>query len=120
MKNLEELKRLQPIAETYRAIYPSESTCGICGLPWSACGPKIINISGEGLGVFYVCPYCFKTQPLKEVLKATAKGYAEQLRTARRSGEEKAFIEHHDFTTIIANTAEEHIKGKVNKQIEES
>lgn len=49
----EEIKRLPFVVAAYQQIYSSESCCGICHLPWSACGAEHIDITDE-YGVFYV------------------------------------------------------------------
>lgn len=53
----DEIKRLPFVVSAYQRIYSSESRCGICHLPWSACGSEHIDITDD-YGVFYVCPHC--------------------------------------------------------------
>lgn len=42
--NKEEIKRLPFVVKAYSIIYPTESQCNICGLPWSVGGAKNVNI----------------------------------------------------------------------------
>lgn len=48
-------------------LNPGFSTCKKCGLPWSECESKSINITKNN-GVFAMCKYCWNTSDLEERL----------------------------------------------------
>lgn len=100
----EELKRLPFVVKAYTAIYPSESHCGICRLPWSAGGTKAINIEPDW-GVFYVCPYCWKTRTKEEILKASVRGYMSQYESV---SDRENFLKHHQLDEILYKIEQEY------------
>ena len=75
----ERLKRLPFVAAIYRALHPSNSTCGCCGLPWAVVKSHTIemeeNDHGGGSGFFPVCEYCWQHKPQKEINKAIVRLY---------------------------------------------
>lgn len=61
----ERLKRLGPVVKYYQLMYPSDSTCYHCGLPWSVVKIHSItvhDVTSEpvGDGFFTCCEYCWK------------------------------------------------------------
>lgn len=96
----EKLIRLPFVAKMLQKMYCGYSTCGICGLPWPVCGMESIDIN-EYLGVFYVCPHCFKTKPLEEVIDASAKGYYMQYNSIKDKKSRMNFLETHDLKEIL-------------------
>ena len=66
----EKAKRKPFIVDVFKMIYPSESTCGICGLPWSACQPSHVTPTSKGHGCFPVCEYCWETSDRDTLQKA--------------------------------------------------
>lgn len=104
----DEIKRLPFVVVAYQKIYSSESHCGICNLPWSACGTECIEITDE-YGVFYVCPYCWENSSLQTVLKATTQGYLEQIHSCRTDEDRKHFIESHKLVDILIKTEQKYI-----------
>ena len=75
----ERLKRLPFVAAIYRALHPSNSTCGCCGLPWAVVKNHTIHMEendrGGGSGFFPVCEYCWQHKPQKEINKAIERLY---------------------------------------------
>lgn len=111
----EQIKRLPFVVSAFQTVHPNQSVCGICGLPWSECGTKNIDLDG-GIGVFYVCPYCFEHSSLEEVLKATSSGYAKQVNSFYDYFKRADFIKTHDLTDILMKTQEKYLE--THKQIE--
>lgn len=116
----EELKRLPFVVAAYQRIYPSESHCGICNLPWSACGTECVDITDTS-GVFYVCPHCWKNNDIQEVLKATTKGYLGQLESCTTEQHRSYFLKTHDLLEILLKTEQKYLsthntKGDNNVQ----
>lgn len=70
----EQIKRLPFAVKAYQKIYPSNSTCGICGLPWSACTPKTVELDEIG-GCFATCEYCWERATQEDVMKAHTDAY---------------------------------------------
>lgn len=103
----EKLIRLPLVAKMLQKMYCGYSTCRICGLPWPVCGMESIDIN-EYLGVFYVCPHCFKTKPLEEIIQATKSGYYSQLYGIKDISLRNDFLMSHDINTIIERTKEKY------------
>lgn len=108
MSRKEEIKRLPFVVDAYKQIYRSESCCGICHLPWSACGAKHIDITNE-YGVFYVCPHCWKNSDLQTVLKATTQGYLGQFHSCTTDESKAYFLETHKMVDILIKTEQKYI-----------
>lgn len=85
-------------------------------MPWSECGTKSIDLDG-GIGVFYVCPYCFEHSSLEEVLKATSSGYVEQVKSIYKYTEREDFIKTYNLTDILMKTQDKYLE--THKQIED-
>lgn len=116
----DEIKRLPFVVAAYQRIYPSESHCGICNLPWSACGTECVDITDTS-GVFYVCPHCWKNNDIQEVLKATTKGYLGQLESCTNEQQRSYFLRTHDLVEILLKTEQKYLlthntKGDNNVQ----
>lgn len=75
--SIEEIKRLPFVVKAYQQLYPNNSTCEICGLPWSVCKPKFVALN-DSLGTFAVCEHCWSKATLLEVLEAHTKTYVWQ------------------------------------------
>lgn len=105
----DEIIRLPVIVNVFQKLYPSHGTCNVCGLPWGVCGHEDIDITEE-YGVFYICPYCFRTTYLKKILEATAKGYLEQYNTLQGTNEICDFLKTHNLEKILELTQEKYIK----------
>lgn len=105
----EEIIRLPGVVNVFQKIYFNQSICNICGLPWKACGSVYINIT-DSFGVFYICPYCFRTKSLKDVLEASANGYLEQYQSIPNHKDRDDFIETHDLQKILERTMEKYIE----------
>ena len=58
---LERLKRLPFVVKFLQIRHPSNSTCGICGLPWASCKSHDITIK-QGYGFFPVCEWCWNNK----------------------------------------------------------
>ena len=69
MKILEELKRLPFVTPIYRALHPTNSTCGCCGLPWASVKHHIVKMAPDR-GFFPVCEYCWQTKKKDKIIKA--------------------------------------------------
>ena len=54
----EKIKRWPIVARFLRERDPFYSTCGICGLPWSACNEHSIQVDFLN-GFFPVCEWCW-------------------------------------------------------------
>ena len=110
--NKDEIIRLPFVVVAYQQIYPSESTCGICNLPWSVCGMKPIKTT-EDKGVFYVCPHCWEKNSLTDILKASVNGYLSQINNLSNRDKE-LFIKEFDLGDILMKIEEEYIKTHHN------
>lgn len=104
-----EIIRLPFVVEAYQQIYPSESTCGICDLPWSVCGMKYIK-TAEDRGVFYVCPHCWEKSSLTDILKASVNGYLSQINNLPKRDKE-LFMKEFDLGDVLMKIEEEYIKS---------
>lgn len=104
----DEIKRLPFVVSAYQRIYSSESRCGICHLPWSACGSEYINITDD-YGVFYVCPYCWEKSDLQTVLKATTQGYLSQFHSCTTEEHKAYFLETHKLVDILIKTEQKYV-----------
>lgn len=105
----DEIIRLPFVVEAYQRIYPSESTCGICDLPWSVCGMKPIKIA-EDRGVFYVCPHCWEKNSLTDILKVSVNGYLRQI-SSLSEREKELFVKEFDLGDILMKIEDEYIKS---------
>lgn len=108
MSRKEEIKRLPFVVSAYQLIYSSESRCGICHLPWSACGAEHINITDD-YGVFYICPHCWGNSDLQTVLKATTQGYLSQFHSCTTDEDKAYFLESHKLVDILMKTEHKYI-----------
>ena len=54
------------VSKMFRAMYPYNSYCERCGLPWSLCNSKAVDYS-EHSGTFATCDYCFEHSTLEEL-----------------------------------------------------
>lgn len=78
----QKIKRWPLITFVFRLIHPHESTCGICGLPWSSCNPShtvdMIECTPEhsGEGFFPVCEYCWQHNSFNKIKDTIIKLYA--------------------------------------------
>ena len=104
----EEIKRLPFVVSAYQHIYSSESRCGICHLPWSACEAEHIDITDK-YGVFYVCPHCWKNSDLQTVLKATTQGYLSQFHSCDRDEDKAHFLEEYKLVDILMKTEQKYV-----------
>lgn len=77
---IEKIKRWPIVAWFLRLRYPWNSTCLICGLPWSACEDHSIPID-MGCGFFPVCEWCWKHKSKKENERAVIALFHEWNRT---------------------------------------
>ncbi len=66
---IEKIKRWPIVAWFLRLVYPWNSTCLICGLPWSACEDHSIPIDNAA-GFFPVCEWCWQHRSKQENRKA--------------------------------------------------
>lgn len=69
---LERIKRKHLVARLYRAMHPSNSTCGCCGLPWAVAKPHHVDMieptdESCGGGFFSVCEWCWKNKSWNEI-----------------------------------------------------
>ena len=94
--------------DVYKRIYSSESRCGICHLPWSACGTECIDITDE-LGVFYVCPHCWKNSDLQTIFKATAQGHLSQFYSCATDEDKTYFLKMYKLIDILIKTEQKYI-----------
>lgn len=78
--DIEEIKRLPFVVKAYQQLYPTNSTCEMCGLPWSVCTPKAVALD-DSVGMFAVCKHCWDKATLLEVLEAHTKTYVSQCQT---------------------------------------
>ena len=104
----DEIKRLPFVVAAYQKIHPTESHCGICNLPWSACGSEHININDD-YGVFYVCPHCWKKSDLQTVLKATTQGYLGQFHSCTTDENKAYFLKTHKLIDILMKTEQKYV-----------
>lgn len=104
----DEIKRLPFVVAAYQKIHPTESHCGICNLPWSACGAEHININDD-YGVFYVCPHCWKKSDLQTVLKATTQGYLGQFHSCTTDENKAYFLKTHKLIDILMKTEQKYV-----------
>ncbi len=108
--NKEEIKRLPFVVKAYSIIYPTESQCNICGLPWSVGGAKNVNI-GQDWGIFYVCPHCWETRTKEEILRASVRGYMSQYECASRNeSDREKFLKNHQLDEILYKIEQEYNK----------
>lgn len=70
----EKIKRWPIVAWFLRLRYPWNSTCLICGLPWSACKDHSIPID-MGRGFFPVCEWCWQHKSYRQNREAVIKLY---------------------------------------------
>lgn len=56
---IEKIKRWPIVAWFLRTLYPYNSTCLICGLPWASCKEHCIPLD-DNSGFFPVCQYCWE------------------------------------------------------------
>lgn len=68
----EKIKRWPIVAWFLRLRYPWNSTCLICGLPWSACEDHSIPID-RGHGFFPVCEWCWRHKSYRQNREAVIK-----------------------------------------------
>lgn len=108
MSRKEEIKRLPFVVAAYQRIYYYESRCGICYLPWSACGAECIEIT-DNYGVFYVCPYCWEKSDLQTVFKATTQGYLSQFHSCTTDEDKAHFLKSHKLADILIKTEQKYI-----------
>lgn len=87
----EKLKRTLPMRLIWRCIYPFESTCGRCGLPWSICNQPYFFIVSTDVDGFYMCRYCWEHSTWEQVRKASIKGYFKQLDSIQDIEERQEF-----------------------------
>ena len=104
----EEIKRLPFVVSAYQHIYSSESRCGICHLPWSACEAEHIDITDK-YGVFFVCPHCWEKRDLQTVLKATTQGYLSQFHSCDTDEDKAHFLEEHKLVDILMKTEQKYV-----------
>lgn len=71
---IERIKRLPIVARWLRKRHPHNSSCHICGLPWSSCRSHVIPVVrveesdiGVGRGFFCVCEYCWNHAEKRQV-----------------------------------------------------
>lgn len=104
----DEIIRLPFVVSAYQRIYSSESRCGICHLPWSACGTEHINITDD-YGVFYVCPHCWRTNTKEDILRASVKGYLSQYESVSANAPDKEdFLKSHKLDDILYKIEQEY------------
>lgn len=69
---MEKIKRWPIVSWFLRMMYPYNSTCGICKLPWETCEIHSIPI-GKICGFFPTCQWCWehksKEENKREVMK---------------------------------------------------
>ncbi len=110
---LEEIKRLPFVVEAYKLIFPQNSRCGICGLPWPVCKPKTIQLS-EGEGVFALCEHCWSKATLLEVMKAHADTFVEQYYSLDKKSQER-FIKETPLEYVLQCVEKEYISTNKEK-----
>ena len=77
MKHIwQKIKRWPVLIPIFRILHPHESTCGICGLPWSSCRPShtidMVECTDKqvGKGFFPICEHCWQHESLDAILTA--------------------------------------------------
>lgn len=65
----ERLKRLPFVVKFLQVRHLSNSTCGICGLPWASCQSHDITV-GPDCGFFPVCQWCWEHKSKRENKRA--------------------------------------------------
>lgn len=111
---LEEIKRLPFVVKAYQHLYPSFSTCGICGLPWSVCKPKFIELN-DSFGTFSVCEHCWNKATLSELMKVHTKTYIRQCHSMTKE-EMDRFIKKRPLEYVLKCVGEEYFKHNNQKQ----
>lgn len=112
--NLEEIKRLPFVVKAYQYLYPSYSTCGICGLPWAVCKPKFIELD-DSVGTFSVCEHCWNKATLPELMRVHTATYIRQCHSMKKE-EKKQFIKERPLEYVLKCVGEEYFKHNNQKQ----
>lgn len=111
---LEEIKRLPLVVKAYQHLYPDNTTCGICGLPWAVCKPKFIELD-DSLGTFSVCEHCWNKATLLEAMEAHTRTYIRQCHSLTKK-EMTQFIKERPLEYVLKCVEEEYVKHNNKKQ----
>lgn len=76
---IEKIKRWPIVAWFLRMLYPYNSTCYICGLPWAEVEHHVVpmgtDVRGHRRGFFCVCEYCWNHAEKRRVENGFEKLY---------------------------------------------
>ena len=89
-----EVVRNENVIKVAKLLFPSNSCCSKCGLPWSACESRSVNVN-KTRGVFATCDVCWDSSSLNELYGYYEAVYKMQTESASKSGGRLSFTLEH-------------------------